>query len=718
MLSNPFSFRFSFMMSINFVRRPGRALARLAALARRGGWHGFCLLVAFLCLTPPLIGGPRSLSDPTPEPKAPPVAPPPLERSWPGPGPRSPVGLAGALTQYSIGEPTDEEQYLVELINRARRDPAAEGQRLVSTANAEILKAYAFFHVDTNLMFTAIAAVPPAPPLSINAKLIAAARGHTVDMFTNTYQGHDGTDGSSTGQRVTAAGYVWQSVRENVYSFATGLDYAHAGFEVDWGNGPGGMQNPPGHRNSIHTAAVREIGVGVSHGTQTGTNGTTVGPILITQDFAAQFDARAFVTGVAYYDLNQNGLYDVGEGIGGVRVDVANANAFAITANSGGFSVPVPHDGPYAVTFSGGGLSPMQTSVTVGNTNNAKLDYVPAYQAPTIAGPDTAPVGTQTGYQVSAVGAAQGYQVRQTRLVATNVFEGAESGAGTLTVSVSPGYDIVQSDLVASGSRAFHLAHPPPPPQTALPPQALTFRQLWRAGPDASLKFKSRLSWATPTQIARAQVSIDGGANWQDVWSQPGSDNAGDEDFQARAISLAAFTGRNLNVRFVYEYTGGTFFPQTETGVGMYLDDISVSGVEELLDAAVLEVLADRSFAFNPAIAGHYTLSARAKVSDRFLPWGPDKSVTAAQGTAIAGLSVTGLVVGGGAVQIDFAVRYVNQGQAGSDSNRYFVETAAGAPNVWAADAGAVLERLEPGRYRFHTTTGGASLRFYRVGAR
>src|SRR4051812_25515154 len=37
-----------------------------------------------------------------------------------------------AQATYSHGDPTPEEQYLLELLNRARANPAAEGQRLVS----------------------------------------------------------------------------------------------------------------------------------------------------------------------------------------------------------------------------------------------------------------------------------------------------------------------------------------------------------------------------------------------------------------------------------------------------------------------------------------------------------------------------------------------------------------------------------------------------------
>ena len=50
--------------------------------------------------------------------------------------------FAGTLfgqSLYEIGDPTDEEQLFVELINRARADAAVEAQRLANTEDAETL---------------------------------------------------------------------------------------------------------------------------------------------------------------------------------------------------------------------------------------------------------------------------------------------------------------------------------------------------------------------------------------------------------------------------------------------------------------------------------------------------------------------------------------------------------------------------------------------------
>jgi len=263
----------------------------------------------------------RADNDPKPQPGPVPQAPPPappieyrqLPTQPPSPRPQGP-------TLYSIGDPTDEEQFYLECINRSRSNPPAEGGRLATTTDADVLSAYDYFSVDLSLMQSQFNAISAAPPVAMNAQLLIAARLHSGNMFTNQYQGHYETNGTTIvgpGDRITAQGYTWSTYGENVYSTAQSVWHGHAGFNVDWGLGPGGMQTPAGHRANIASSAFREVGVGVFDGT----NGS-VGPQLVTQDFATRQSATPLITGVVYYDFNGNGFYDLGVGIGGVTVDV------------------------------------------------------------------------------------------------------------------------------------------------------------------------------------------------------------------------------------------------------------------------------------------------------------------------------------------------------------------------------------------------------------
>jgi uncharacterized protein YkwD len=53
-------------------------------------------------------------------------------------------------------------------------------------------------------------------PLTLSAPLTRAAAAHAADMAANGFMGHQGSDGSNAGERVTRAGYRWRSFGENV----------------------------------------------------------------------------------------------------------------------------------------------------------------------------------------------------------------------------------------------------------------------------------------------------------------------------------------------------------------------------------------------------------------------------------------------------------------------------------------------------------------------
>jgi len=300
--------------------------------------------------------------------------------------------------QYSIGNPSDDAQQYLEYVNRARADAMVEANRLAGETDSDILSAYSFFNIDTQDIIDQFqwyvntgAMDQVAQPLSFNADLNTAAELHTQDMFNNQFQGHNSSSsppapflpGYSLGQRVDAIGYNWTGLAENVFSNADSAAQGHAGFDVDWGNTTNtgdpdynpafagqGMQNPAGHRRTIHNDTFKEVGIGVVNGT----NGS-VGPQLVTQDFGNPGSA-SFVTGVVYDDLNSNNFYDIGEGKSGVRVDVDGSAFFAISSDSGGYSVPVDGDGLYDVTFSGGGFSDHATTANIVGGDNVKVDYL------------------------------------------------------------------------------------------------------------------------------------------------------------------------------------------------------------------------------------------------------------------------------------------------------------------------------------------------------
>lgn len=278
-----------------------------------------------------------------------------------------------AQTLFSHGNPTAEEQQILEYINRARSNPNAEGQRLAGTTDPLVVGAYKFFKIDTNKLKQQFSTYPSRPPLAFHRLLINSSRVHCDDMKKNNYQGHDGSDGSNPGTRMQRAGYsaiVQQAWGENVAAYSESPWHAHCGLNVDWGEQ---NQIDLGHRHNIMNfdskdIVYNEIGIGAIAGAGNG----AVGPLIVTQNFTRS--TVVYVLGVIYRDKNNNNFYDVGEGISGVTVTPSRGNFYAITSESGGYAIPMTGvTGSVTLTASGNGINEVK-SANVSN-ENIKVDF-------------------------------------------------------------------------------------------------------------------------------------------------------------------------------------------------------------------------------------------------------------------------------------------------------------------------------------------------------
>jgi hypothetical protein len=643
---------------------------------------------------------------PTMENPAPVQAPPPAQPPIQGSGKTGSYELkSGTATLWSIGQPTDEEQQYLEYLNRARMNPTVEGQLLATNADPDLQLSYAYFEVDLPFMISSIATNPPVQPLAMNAHLTAAARFHTGDMFTNVYQGHVGTGGDTVADRLENAGYPYSTAAENVYSYSSSVLHGHAGFEVDWGDGPGsvgGMQNPPGHRNNIHYAGFREVGIGVINGTySSGIN--SVGPQLVTQDFGTRGGAGnvPMITGVAYYDFNGNNFYDLGEGIGGLTVDVPGSSYYAVTAESGGYTIPVTTNGNYSVTFAGGGLTNHRV-VTVSGLKNVKVDYLPAYNPPVITGPAPAIAGRANTYGFQPVGAATSYDWRSGELTNYSLLLGAESGLANVTVSdVPPNHSTVTTTRAASGAASYRFGF------TNGFPHKLTLDALFFLSSTSQLSFAKLLTYATTGQVAKAQISLNEGMTWTSLWEQPGNDGQGETTFSTNNISLGAYAGKTAKIRFMYDYAGGPYFVYTNSGVGFYLDNIVVSNARQVINIVTNSSGTNQQFSVTPGSTNSILLQARAHISSRTLEWGPAATATVVLPAPSLQILATRIVAG--QVQVDFSVADFRSGMT-------FQLHKSSSGGSWAPDTTATLTTLvSSARYRLTSSISGAGPVLYRV---
>ncbi len=107
-------------------------------------------------------------------------------------------------------------------------------------------------------------------PLALSVELAGAARLHSADMAANAFFDHVGSDGSTPGDRMEAAGYPWYACGEII---AAG--YASAEEVVD------GWMGSEGHREAILCTLYQDMGVGYVH------DATSVYGRYYTVDFAA-----------------------------------------------------------------------------------------------------------------------------------------------------------------------------------------------------------------------------------------------------------------------------------------------------------------------------------------------------------------------------------------------------------------------------------------------
>ncbi|MGZ0654191.1 CAP domain-containing protein [Coraliomargarita sp. W4R72] len=307
-------------------------------------------------------------------------------------------------TEWLIGEPTPDEVLYLEILNRARVDAMVEAARLAALTNPLVTAAYSQYGISSANIIAqfqwsvdngVIAA--SAQPLAFNARLMESSQKHSQDMYNNDFQAHDSSSnpvapfqaGDTLSDRLNRVGYVNIAAGENVYASARSAEHGHAGFDVDWGNTVNtssanynpdfagqGMQNPAGHRISIHKGSFNEVGVGVVNGS----NGS-VGPQIVTQDFGGAIGV-SYITGLVYNDTNEDGFYTVTdhtvhEGRGDVRIDIAGSALYTTSTSSGAYAIPVEGDGTYTVTFSGEGLESLTTTIVVAGGLNTKFDHQP-----------------------------------------------------------------------------------------------------------------------------------------------------------------------------------------------------------------------------------------------------------------------------------------------------------------------------------------------------
>jgi hypothetical protein len=291
-------------------------------------------------------------------------------------------------TLMSAVFPTIYEQLIVELINRARANPADEAARYALAGG-----------INEGLPAGTISDAPKQP-LAINPNITDAARQHSQWMIdTDTFQHPGPTPSMRGGDRMTAAGYAL-SVGTDVWGEnigwrgfpSSGINGVNAeilqrdlfkDYVTDYDSDPDIDLDVVGrtHRVAMMDPRYREVGVGLIGGEFIDSTGT-YNALMLTQDFAIN-TANPFVTGVVFADvIVTDQFYTSGEGVGDVtitakRVSDGSVAGTTTTWDAGGYSLQLA-PGTYDLVASGGGLDGEITKhQIVVSDQNVKVDFIP-----------------------------------------------------------------------------------------------------------------------------------------------------------------------------------------------------------------------------------------------------------------------------------------------------------------------------------------------------
>ncbi len=236
-----------------------------------------------------------------------------------------------------------------------------------------------------------------------------------------------------------------------------------------------------------------------------------------------------------------------------------------------------------------------------------------------INGPTTASASGTNLYSVAAQTLATGYQWKTGTRSPYTVMAGAENSAGV----IARGGFKRDRTIRAKGNYSYQLTHP------RFTESCLTLSDAIFCSAGTKLNFSSRLTYATRYETAQVEVSTDGGNQWNIIWAQSGSGSAGQKTFTLRSLSLGAYSGREINVRFRYAIRQGPAYTQTASGVGWYVDNIAFSGAEQIVNPVLSNVLPDPSFSFTPVAGRNYVMQVRSQVFGAYnTDWSPAKFIT------------------------------------------------------------------------------------------
>lgn len=144
--------------------------------------------------------------------------------------------------------PTAAEQALLQYINRARSNPEQEMRDLFNTNSAFVNGSIDAFGANETVAVSQVKGMSARAPVAWNTSLALSAADHNNLMVVFDEQSHNLPGEPGLIARMGNRGFDFSqggAAGENVYAYSQNVLHAHAGFYIDWGFGPNGIQEPP-----------------------------------------------------------------------------------------------------------------------------------------------------------------------------------------------------------------------------------------------------------------------------------------------------------------------------------------------------------------------------------------------------------------------------------------------------------------------------------------
>lgn len=372
-------------------------------------------------------------------------------------------------------------------------------------------------------------------------------------------------------------------------------------------------------------------------------------------------------------------------------------------------------DTVYGITVSNIGVGSSTVSfsyhVTVFDPALPGTDYV----ATAVSGPAQTPVNAAATYSCTPLANTNttAYQWLIATLATGGFAENAanDQAADTLvnfTPLSNPNYPLLtNSDL--DSSICVHFVHN----DMNTTPQIIQCNQILFPALNTVISFASTIGYAFTNEVARVQVSADGGADWTDLFTDAGCNDPNasgfsscEDAFTSYSLSLSNYAGQSVLLRFNYDFLPPyEYFFGADNYLGWLVENIMLTNTQQILGLTT-NTTATTNFTFTPTQTGNFVMQAAPVLFTQFtLGFGPVKTFSVIAKPLIF---LNSPVLTNRQVRLEFAVQNL------VNATYHLLQTPQ-LGGSWTTNFGAAFVTNVPNQSYQFITPNTAAAQYYRV---